>query len=101
MIELRISVLESTIGLAEVIDISNLSSDHVQFGATVTVIDEVSEEESTYQIVGAEEADVNEGRLSISAPLARAMIGKSEGDSIEINAPGGTRNYEIIAIKYN
>ena len=101
MIELRISVLESTIGLAEVIDISNLSSDHVQFGATVTVIDEVSEEESTYQIVGAEEADVNEGRLSISAPLARAMIGKSEGDSIEINAPGGRRNYEIIAIKYN
>lgn len=101
MIEARIAILESTIGLAEVIDISDVSSDRIQFGATVTVIDEETEEESTYQIVGAEEADVNEGRLSISAPLARALIGKSEGDAIEINAPGGTRNYEILAIKYN
>ena len=101
MIEARISILESTIGLAEVIDISDISNDRIQFGASVTVIDEETEEESTYQIVGAEEADVNEGRLSISAPLARALIGKSEGDAIEINAPGGTRNYEILAIKYN
>ncbi len=101
MIEARISILESTIGLAEVIDISNISSDRIQFGARVTVVDEETEEESTYQIVGAEEADVNEGRLSVSAPLARALIGKSEGDAIEINAPGGTRNYEILAIKYN
>ena len=101
MIEARIRILESTIGLAEVIDISDISSDRIQFGASVTVIDEETEEESTYQIVGAEEADVNEGRLSISAPLARALIGKSEGDAIEINAPGGTRNYEILAIKYN
>ena len=101
MIEARISILESTVGLAEVIDISNISSDRIQFGASVTVIDEETEEESTYQIVGAEEADVNEGRLSVSAPLARALIGKSEGDAIEIHAPGGTRNYEILAIKYN
>ncbi len=101
MIEARISILESTIGLAEVIDISDISNDRIQFGASVTVIDEETEEESTYQIVGAEEADVNEGRLSISAPLARTLIGKSEGDAIEINAPGGTRNYEILAIKYN
>ncbi|MBT3173044.1 MAG: transcription elongation factor GreA, partial [Rhodospirillaceae bacterium] len=84
MIEARISILESTVGLAEVIDISNISSDRIQFGASVTVIDEETEEESTYQIVGAEEADVNEGRLSVSAPLARALIGKSEGDAIEI-----------------
>ncbi len=101
MIEARISILESTIGLAEVIDISNITSDRIQFGASVTVVDEETEEESTYQIVGAEEADVNEGRLSISAPLARALMGKSKGDAIEINAPGGTRNYEILAIKYN
>ena len=101
MIEARISILESTIGLAEVIDISDISNDRIQFGASVTVIDEETEEESTYQIVGAEEADVTEGRLSISAPLARTLIGKSEGDAIEINAPGGTRNYEILAIKYN
>ena len=101
MIEARISILESTVGLAEEIDISNISSDRIQFGASVTVIDEETEEESTYQIVGAEEADVNEGRLSVSAPLARALIGKSEGDAIEIHAPGGTRNYEILAIKYN
>ena len=101
MVEARIRVLETMVSLAEVIDISNLSGDHIQFGATVTVVDENTEKESTYQIVGAEEADVNEGRLSISSPLARALIGKVSGDSIEINAPGGTRNYEILTIKYN
>ncbi|MDP6475120.1 MAG: transcription elongation factor GreA [Alphaproteobacteria bacterium] len=100
MIEARISELESKIGLAEVIDISNLSGDHIQFGAKVTVVDEETEEESTYQIVGADEAEVNEGRLSISSPLARALIGKSSGDAIEINTPGGARNYEILAVKY-
>jgi len=100
MIEARIRVLESTIGLAEVIDISGLSGERIQFGATVTIVDEETDEESTYQIVGAEEADVNEGRLSISSPLARALIGKSGGDSIEINTPGGTRNYEILTTKY-
>ncbi len=100
MIEARISELESKIGLAEIIDISNLSGDHVQFGAKVTVVDEETEEESTYQIVGADEAEVNEGRLSISSPLARALIGKSSGDAIEINTPGGARNYEILAVKY-
>jgi transcription elongation factor GreA len=100
MIEARISELESKIGLAEVIDISDLSGDHIQFGAKVTVVDEETEEESTYQIVGADEADVNEGRLSISSPLARALIGKSAGDSIEINTPGGARNYEILAVEY-
>ena len=100
MIEARISELESKIGLAEIIDISNLSGDHIQFGAKVTVVNEETEEESTYQIVGADEAEVNEGRLSISSPLARALIGKSSGDAIEINTPGGARNYKILAVKY-
>jgi len=100
MIEARIRILESTLGMAEIIDISNLSSDHIQFGATVTIVDEETEAKSTYQIVGAEEADVEAGLLSISSPLARALIGKTSGEAIEIHAPGGTRNYEILAIKY-
>ena len=101
MIEARISELESKIGLAGVIDISNLSGDHIQFGAKVTVVDEKTDEKSTYQIVGADEAEVNEGRLSISSPLARALIGKTSGDAIEINTPNGARNYEILAVKYS
>ncbi|PPR22496.1 MAG: Transcription elongation factor GreA [Alphaproteobacteria bacterium MarineAlpha10_Bin2] len=101
MIEARISELESKIGLAEVIDISNLSGDHIQFGAKVTVVDEKTDEKSTYQIVGADEAEVNEGRLSISSPLARALIGKTSGDAIEINTPNGARNYEILNVKYS
>ena len=101
MIEARISELESKIGLAEVIDISNLSSNRVQFGAKVTVVDEETEKESTYQIVGADEAEVNEGRLSVTSPLARALIGKNSGDAIELNTPSGLRNYEILAIKYD
>ena len=101
MIEARISELESKIGLAEVIDISNLSSNRVQFGAKVTVVDEETEKESTYQIVGADEAEVNEGRLSVTSPLARALIGKKSGDPIELNTPSGVRNYEILAIKYD
>jgi transcription elongation factor GreA len=100
MIEARISELESKIGLAEVIDISNLSGDRIQFGARVTVVDEETEKESTYQIVGADEAEVNEGRLSISSPLARALIGKTSGDAIELNTPSGTRFYEILAVEY-
>ena len=100
MIEARISELESKIGLAEVIDISNLSGDYIQFGAEVTVVDEKTDEKSTYQIVGADEAEVNEGRLSISSPLARALIGKTSGDAIEINTPNGARNYEILNVKY-
>ena len=101
MIEARISELESKIGLAEIIDISNLSSDRVQFGAKVTVVDEETEKESTYQIVGADEAEVNEGRLSVTSPLARALVGKKSGEAIELNPPSGVRNYEILAIKYD
>ena len=101
MIEARINELESKISLAEIIDISNLSSERIQFGAKVTVVDEETNEESTYQIVGADEAEVNEGRLSISSPLARALIGKTTGDSIEINTPSGARFYEILGVNYN
>ncbi len=101
MIEARISELESKIGLADVIDISNLSSDRIQFGAIVTIVDEETDTESTYQLVGADESDVNKGLLSISSPLARALIGKKNGDAIEIDTPGGRRNYEILSITYN
>ncbi len=101
MIEARISELESKIGLAEVIDISNLSGERIQFGAKVTVVDEETNVESTYQIVGADEAEVNEGRLSVSSPLARALIGKTTDDSIEINTPSGTRFYQILGVDYN
>ena len=101
MIEARISELESKIGLAEVIDISNLSGERIQFGAKVTVVDEETDEESTYQIVGADEAEVSEGRLSVSSPLARALISKTTGDSIEIDTPGGTRFYEILGVDYD
>jgi len=101
LIEARINELESKIGLAEIIDISNLSGARIQFGAKVTVVDEETNEESTYQIVGADEAEVNEGRLSISSPLARALIGKTTGDSIEINTPSGARFYEILGVNYN
>ena len=101
LIEARINELESKIGLAEIIDFSNLSGVRIQFGAKVTVVDEETNEESTYQIVGADEAEVNEGRLSISSPLARALIGKKTGDSIEINTPSGARFYEILGVNYN
>ncbi len=101
MIEARIAELESKIGLADVIDISNLSSDRIQFGAIVTIVDEETDEEKTYQLVGADESDVNQGLLSISSPLARALIGKENGNAIEIDTPGGRRNYEILSIAYN
>ena len=96
----RISELEGLVALAEIIDISSLSGDTVKFGATVELVDEDTDEEKTYQIVGDQEADVKEGRISISSPIARALIGKSEGDSIEVTAPGGSKAYEILSVKY-
>ncbi|ENR03642.1 transcription elongation factor greA [Brucella ovis IntaBari-2006-46-332] len=96
----RINELEDLVARAEVIDVSKLTGDRIQFGATVTMIDEDTEEEKIYQIVGDQEADVKEGRISISSPIARALIGKGEGDTIEVNAPGGSRSYEIIALKF-
>ena len=96
----RIKELETLLALADVIDVSKLSGDKVKFGATVTFIDEDTEEEKTYQIVGDPEADASAGRISISSPISRAMIGKEEGDSFEVAAPGGARSYEIVKIRF-
>ena len=99
-IEGRIKELEGMISLAEVIDPAKMSGDTVKFGATVTLVDEETEEEKTYQIVGEPEADIESGRLNVRSPLARALIGKEEGDSVEVRTPGGTRDYEITAVSY-
>ncbi|WP_334174360.1 transcription elongation factor GreA [Pseudoxanthobacter sp.] len=96
----RIAELEDKLSRAEIIDVSKLSGTSVKFGATVTLIDEDTEEEKSYQIVGDVEADVKKGRVSISSPIARALIGKSVGDSVEVVAPGGARSYEITAVRY-
>ena len=96
----RIGELEDLIARAEVIDLSKMSGSTIKFGATVKLVDEDTEEEKTYQIVGDQEADVKEGRISISSPIARAMIGKEVGDSIEVNAPGGSKAYEILAVNW-
>ena len=96
----RIGELEDLIARAEVIDVAKLGGDTVKFGATVDLVDEDTEEEKSYQIVGDQEADVKQGRISISSPIARALIGKRVGDSIEVNAPGGSRAYEVLAIRF-
>ena len=96
----RIGELEDFTARAEVIDLSKMSGSTIKFGATVKLIDEDTEEEKTYQIVGDQEADVKAGRISISSPIARAMIGKEKGDSIEVVAPGGSKAYEILAISW-
>ena len=94
------SMIEDLIARAEVIDVSKLSGDKVKFGATVVLVDEDTEEERTYQIVGDQEADVKAGRISISSPIARALIGKEVGEAIEVNAPGGARGYEIVEVRF-
>ncbi len=96
----RIAELEEHISRADIIDPSKLDGDTVKFGATVTLIDEDTEEEKCYQIVGDMEADVKSGKISISSPIARALIGKSIGDSVDVAAPGGARGYEILEVKY-
>jgi len=96
----RVNELEDYIARAEVIDIARLAGDKIKFGATVTIIDEETEDERIYQIVGDQEADVKQGRISVSSPIAKALIGKSEGDTIEVNAPGGARSFEIVALKF-
>ena len=82
------------------IDVSKLSGSQVKFGATVTVVDEDTEEEGRYQLVGEHEADVREGRVSITSPIARAMIGKEQGDVVEVNTPGGVKAYEILKVEW-
>jgi transcription elongation factor GreA len=98
-IEGRVKELEGAISLAEVIDPTKLSGT-IKFGATVVLVDEETDEEKKYQIVGEYEADIENGRLNIKSPLARALIGKDTGDSIEVNTPGGGRSYEILSISY-
>ncbi|MEM6407833.1 MAG: transcription elongation factor GreA [Pseudomonadota bacterium] len=98
-IEGRIKELEGMISLAQVIDPATLSG-AIKFGATVKLVDEDTEEEKTYQIVGEQEADIQNGLLNISSPLARALIGKEEGDSVEVRTPGGTKDYEVLEINY-
>ena len=99
-IEGRISELEDIISRADVIDVSKLSGSTVKFGATVTVADEDTDEETTYQIVGPYEADLDKNRISIQSPIARALIGRTIGDSTEVKAPGGIRSYEIIDVSF-
>ena len=96
----RISELEGLVALAEIIDISSLTGGTVKFGATIVLVDDDTDEKKTYQIVGDQESDVKEGRISISSPIARALIGKSEGDSIEVSTPGGSKGYEILSVKF-
>ena len=100
MNEARIADLEEQIGRADIIDVSKLTGDEIKFGATVTLIDEDTEEKKVYQIVGDMEADVRSGKISISSPIARALIGKSTGDSVDVAAPGGTRASEIEKVAF-
>jgi transcription elongation factor GreA len=99
-IEGRLAELEDKISRAEVIDVSKLSGRLVKFGATVTVIDEDTDERSAYQIVGQDEADIKTKRLSITSPLARALIGKKVGDTVEVTTPGGGKSYEIVKVQF-
>lgn len=99
-VEGRMAELEDIISRADVIDPKTLSGDTIRFGATVSLADEDTDAKQTFQIVGTHEADVEKGRLSITSPLARALIGKSAGDSVEVTAPGGSRSYEVIDVKF-
>jgi len=99
-IEGRVAELEDKTSRAEVIDVASLSGDTIKFGATVTLADEDTDDEMTYQIVGEVESDIREGRLSITAPLCRAIIGKAVGDSVEVSTPKGEKGYEVIKIEY-
>ena len=99
-IEGRISELDDKLARADVIDVSKLTGGKIRFGATVSLIDVDSEEESSYKIVGDDEANVKEGKISISSPIARALIGKEEGDEAEVAAPSGARAYEIVKVEY-
>ena len=96
----RIALLEDKLARADVIDVSKLSGDTIKFGATVTLIDEDTEKQAVYQIVGEVEADAKKGRISITSPLARALIGKKRGASVEVNTPGGAKAYEITKVEW-
>ena len=100
MNEGRIAELEDKLSRAEIIDVSKLSGSTVKFGATVTVLDEETEEEKRYQIVGESEANVKDGRISVTSPIARALIGKKVGDTVEVKTPRGGRSYEILTVAF-
>lgn len=99
-IEGRVMELEDKLGRADVIDVSKLSGATVKFGATVTLVDEDTDAEMKFQIVGDLESDAKRGRVSISSPIARALIGKTKGDTVEVTAPGGPRSYEILKVQF-
>jgi transcription elongation factor GreA len=99
-IEGRVAELEDKLARSQVIDVSRLSGSTVKFGATVRVLDEDTEQEAAYKIVGEDEADVRTGKVSITSPIARALIGKEEGDVVEVAAPGGSRSYEILKVEW-
>jgi len=96
----RIAELEDSISRAEVIDVSKLGGDTIKFGATVTLLDDDTDEEKKYQIVGESEADVRSGKISIASPIARALIGKTVGDAVEVNTPGGGKSYEVLKVDF-
>ncbi len=99
-IEGQIAEIEDKISRAQVIDVSKLSGQQIKFGATVTVVDEDTDEEGRYQVVGDHEADVKSGKISLSSPLSRAMIGKEVGDVVEVVTPGGVKAYEILKVEW-
>ena len=99
-IEGRVAELEDKLARADVIDTSKLTGTTVRFGATVTIMDEETEEESRYKIVGEDEADVASGKVSITSPIARALIGKDIEDVVEVSAPGGAKSYEIMNVEF-
>jgi transcription elongation factor GreA len=99
-LEARVSELEDKLSRADIIDISKLSGETVKFGAHVTLIDEESDGQTAFQIVGEFESDVKKGKVSIQSPIARALIGKKKGDSVEVNTPGGGKSYEIAQVRY-
>jgi transcription elongation factor GreA len=99
-IEARVAELEDKVSRADVIDVSKLSGDTVKFGAHISLMDEDTDEEAVYQIVGEFEADVKKGKISVTSPIARAIIGKKKGDSVEVMTPGGGKSYEIRRIRF-
>ncbi len=101
IVEGRVADLEDKLRRADIIDVAKLSGDDIMFGAIVTLADDDTDEESTYRIVGSEEADIRSGLLSITSPLARALIGKTSGDSVEVRTPSGERAYEIVKVQYD
>ena len=98
--EARVAEIEEKIGRAEIIDPSKLNGKRIMFGATVTLVDEDTDEKKVYMIVGDFEADVKDGKISISSPIARSLIGKTVGDTVEVNTPGGGKSYEILKVRY-